>query len=429
MAEEHVWFNACLKGSHRAFSASTLETEKEAVAWAEDGITCLKHVLQGTIVMGTRAFGKRHPELDDALCTALRSALPSEWSSSLRDGSAPTWGEDALPAGLLDDDHAAVGIWSLPYPPTLRTKREPAQVATLSTRRIYDLRLASAFQLPRTFQEGDRHALLYAEVEAGQPRNEAIGRAVKRVKHKAVPSEWTETAFRVLHSGFPFGPNKPFCHRDTCPCGSGAQETVSHTFHACLRSRKLWEWITEQWRKITGEGLVKATDPRVCLFGDRSMCWYSETDQSEFAQLEEAFATIHKATLHVIKEERDRDAAPRAGKRRTARRLYQTIQSRVQRVVEMRWAAARAAERAGVEDAELRFKKDWVAPGFAQIRGAQQSVHLLFFMKEATRARVGARQDNTKCTREQEYAPLSLRLFACGLRSQGQRVKDVTAVR
>ena len=48
----------------------------------------------------------------------------------------------------------------------------------------------------------------------------------------------------------------------------------------------------------------------------------------------------------------------------------------------MRWAAARAAERAGVEDAELRFKKDWVAPGFAQIRGAQhqQSVHLLFFM-------------------------------------------------
>ena len=57
------------------------------------------------------------------------------------------------------------------------------------------------------------------------------------------------------------------------------------------------------------------------------------------------------------------------------------------------------------KDAELAFKKEWVAPGFAQIRGARQSVHLLFFMKEATRARVGARQDSTKCTREQEYAP------------------------
>ena len=49
----------------------------------------------------------------------------------------------------------------------------------------------------------------------------------------------------------------------------------------------------------------------------------------------------------------------------------------------MRWATAQAAERAGVKDAELAFKKEWVAPGFAQIRGARQSVHLLFFMKEA----------------------------------------------
>ena len=29
-------------------------------------------------------------------------------------------------------------------------------------------------------------------------------------------------------------------------------------------------------------------------------------------------------------------------------------------------------------------------------------------MKEATRARVGARQDRTECTREQEYAPTPL---------------------
>ena len=115
VAEEHVWFNACLQGSHHAFTASTLETEREAVAWAEEGITCLKHVLQGTVIMGTSAFRNRHPLLDCTLCRDLRSALPNAWRASLRDGSAPTWGEDALPAGLLDDDaHVAVCEWGLP---------------------------------------------------------------------------------------------------------------------------------------------------------------------------------------------------------------------------------------------------------------------------------------------------------------------------
>ena len=52
------------------------------------------------------------------------------------------------------------------------------------------------------------------------------------------------------------------------------------------------------------------------LYDDLPRARNKETDQSEFAQLEEAFAVIHKATLHVIKEERDRDAAPRAGKPR-----------------------------------------------------------------------------------------------------------------
>ena len=142
-------------------------------------------------------------------------------------------------------------------------------------------------------------------------------------------------------------------------------DTVRHTFHECARSRKLWEWITHQWRQITGEGLIKATDPRVCLFGDRSMCWYSETDQSEFAQLEEAFAVIHKATLHVIKEERDRDAAPRAGKRRSggaqlaastrlfnreaesqpARRRSEPFARRRWLLIFRRWTARRSASR------------------------------------------------------------------------------------
>ena len=46
-----------------------------------------------------------------------------------------------------------------------------AQVANLKIRKIYDLLLAAAFHLPRTFQDGDRHAQIYAEVASGQ-RNE-----------------------------------------------------------------------------------------------------------------------------------------------------------------------------------------------------------------------------------------------------------------
>ena len=76
-----------------------------------------------------------------------------------------------------------------------------------------------------------------------------------------------------------------------------------------------------RWRALTGENRVKASDPRVVLLGDRSMLWLDDAEQSEFAQLEEPFAVIHKCTLQGILEERKRDAAPQPGRRRSARKL------------------------------------------------------------------------------------------------------------
>ena len=110
----------------------------------------------------------------------------------------------------------------------------------------------------------------------------------------------TETAFRVLHSGFPFGPNKRhICNRDECPCGGGHAETVQHTFQDCPRSRQLWELVLHQWRTVTGE--VKVTrHGRIVLLGDRRVSWETEADETEWAGLEEPFAIVHKVTLHVL---------------------------------------------------------------------------------------------------------------------------------
>ena len=207
--------------------------------------------------------------------------------------------------------------------------------------------------------------------------------------------------YDAVHSAFPFGPNKPFCGRSTCPCGDGSPETVRHTFHECGRSKQVWEWTLQRWRLLTGEALIKF-DPRVTILGDRTYTWLDDVMQSEYAQLREPWSVIHHSTLHAILLERNRDAAPRARRRRSARSLYQSAQRLVQRIIEARWAAARAAG----PKAELAFRGKWVAPGFIALRGAKQSVQLLFYMRSATQARwAGAREDRTANTREQEFAP------------------------
>ena len=102
----------------------------------------------------------------------------------------------------------------------------------------------------------------------------------------------------------------------------GHAETVEHTFHKCLRSRRLWELITAQWRDVTGEAKITADHGRVVLLGDRSGTWAAETDEAEWAGLEEPWAVVHKVALHVLFLERNKDASPHPPTRRTAQQLY-----------------------------------------------------------------------------------------------------------
>ena len=141
-----------------------------------------------------------------------------------------------------------------------------------------------------------QHAHLFDDIPAWDDRTRAIARAVTCVRCKAVPPEMTETAFRVLHSGFPFGPNKRrLCGRSECPCGKGHAETVDHTFRRCERSGRVWELVLAQWRAVTGEMKVTTAHGRIVLLGDRSCTWATEADEAEWAKVDAIVAASKAA--------------------------------------------------------------------------------------------------------------------------------------
>ena len=155
---------------------------------------------------------------------------------------------------------------------------------------------------------------------------------------------------------------------------------------------------------MTGE--VKVTrHGRIVLLGDRSVSWETEADEAEWAGLEEPFAIVHKVTLHVLLEERNRDAAPRAATRRTAAQLYQKVMSTVQRVVDLRWSAARASRRQDAGHAMSRFRTQWEAPGLAVISADASKAQVVLFMREAVRARWRRPASSARDFRHQQFAP------------------------
>ena len=367
----------------------------------------------------------RHPEphrlpprvdtLDHTLLLAVREGMPEAWQAALRDGSAVARDETRRLTRLLaseggDAEGPREQQYAVQRPQTLVT-RPPTPVVRLCVGHVYDAMTAAVFTLPRVFDPGRGSAARHAHIFANEPaerRAATIGRAIRRVRHPAVPAEQQETAYCVALSGFAFGPEKrTISGRPDCPCGKGHEETVEHTFQRCDRSRRLWQLVLEPWRRITGEARLAPSDGRVVLFGDRSGTWRCEAEQGAFAGLEEVFSVIHKAVLHVLLEERNRDAAPQPAKRRTASQLYQKVQRLVQRVASWRWQDARAA-RHGDDGARMaRFRKRWEAPGFACIPANCQSVIVTLFFRDDTRARYHRpRPQNAPLHfRNQQYAP------------------------
>ena len=189
----------------------------------------------------------RHASLDASLILDVHASMAPAWPAALRDGTVVTTDEQCLPAGLLDEKGPRQQ-YAVAHSRTL-VQRAVAPVRKLKLKHIYTAMTTAVFQMPRTFDPhaggAARHAHLFERVAAGDARVDAVARAVKCIRHPAVPSEMTETAHKVAFSGFAFGPNKRgICQRDTCPCGGGHAETVEHTFKDCPRSRRLWELVT-----------------------------------------------------------------------------------------------------------------------------------------------------------------------------------------
>ena len=292
VADMRLWFNNCTNAAtpSRMHMPSTDETEKEAIEWAQAGLIRNKDVINGTRIQGTSAFRNKHPTLDTSLIHATRTDMPEEYRIALEDGTHMSQAEhDCLPRGLLDDEqddrrqHMAVVV-----PPTL-INRPIIPVAKLSISSIYSTLSATEFDTPRVFNpaagEAARHLHLFNDVDPAL-RTDAIARAVAKVRHPAVPPEMTETAYNVMMSGFRWGPHKKNVQgRQQCPCGKGHDETVHHTFKDCTRSRRLHEMTLKQWREVTGETKVKASEGRITLLGDRSCTWLDDAEQSEIFRM------------------------------------------------------------------------------------------------------------------------------------------------
>ena len=173
---------------------------------------------------------------------------------------------------------------------------------------VYQMLIARQWKMPRTFDAEDENAH-YASLFAHWPAAERgipISRALSRARHPAVPAYMSDIATKVAHSAFLMGPVKCKGLRAKCHCDRTTDETVDHAYQKCARVARLWTLVLAAWARVTGETRLKASDTQVTCLGDRTGTWVDETEQSEFGAYSEPWAVIHKATLWVIKQERDK---------------------------------------------------------------------------------------------------------------------------
>ena len=104
VGEQRLWFNCALaeQSDSRLYALSTVDTEREAIKWAEAGVVRVRDVLTGARIQSHVVFRGKHPDLDHTLMHAVRGGLPQQWVTALRDGSVVPTDERCLPLGLLD---------------------------------------------------------------------------------------------------------------------------------------------------------------------------------------------------------------------------------------------------------------------------------------------------------------------------------------
>ena len=472
VAERRLFFDPCLRRTG-GFERDTVELEREALQWAREGLVCVRDVLNGTCFVGSRELTRQHPTLSVDTFRKIMADMPPQWSVALGSG-------EGVDDGLWSDTWD--GAWRALAPPQVRESSKPTESRSKDARRkdepppsaaeieaarqealaapqrvyitkrqtlhvrpgtevvamrqsdVYDCLVTEYWRMPRAFDgtHADAHyAHLFShwnEAHRGPP----IALAMSRARHSSVPAHMTDVAVRLAHSGFLIGPVKCQGLRAKCHCeGRQHDETIEHAYMRCARVQQLWKWVLAAWARVTGETKLKADDMQVVMLGDRIGTWLDECEQSEFGAYSAPWAVVHKATLYVIKCERDRAAAPR-GKACSAASMYARVQREVQRVVGDLWHKAQQTDRrARSSDATTRFRGLWVATGFVEMRGVgTQEGHAprvaLFARAMGSVARRDRKEaaEKARTRREQEHEPPPvLPSGTCSLYTDGSFVK------
>ena len=379
-----MFFNAyCERPKER----SDIAHEDEALRWAEAGLRRVADLLGGNGLLRKPVFEQRYPALSSTVFSFKVGSWLAQWGEHLC-GKVPTGLRDAATARVADVTVQAVRTLCRP---------EPVKIMKLRCRTIYRVLLAEEFEMPRTFQRdaaaqaqllsGERttsHAHIFGHYPndsatcGGPDYRDGLRNVYRKIRHSALPDTYAEVRYKIVNSGFLIGRAKAAGNADCCSCH--VHETVDHVFRTCPYCAKgLWKLVLKAWCRVTGERRCSPDDARVTLLGDRSGGWLDESEESQFAAIEEPFAVVHAATVMTIWDERDR--AVQTGKRKPLRHLFSEVQTHVQQLLTARW---RGVVSRGSTRRLSMCRGKWVATGMAVERGSR-TPRLTLFMRGAAR--------------------------------------------
>ena len=178
-------------------------------------------------------------------------------------------------------------------------------------------------------------------------REHTLRAIVESLRHPAVPRRASDLAYKVATDSDAVGVR---CAHKACTQCPGTPDSVEHKYHACPRTRRVWELVLRAWEALTGEQL-DASDPWVTLWGLGPQAWEDGAKPRPPAR-EEVWQVVHKSTLLAIHEMWRRPA-------RKAHHVYQRVQTLVQQM---------ASDRRSRLSPDT-FESLWVETGAAVLAG------------------------------------------------------------
>ena len=313
-----------------------------------------------------------------------------------REGSVPHGHPPPKPPMRLEyvgraDGTAPLDTRSIGIPVNETTAANTAVgVEALSVHEFKRIKAAREWELPRTFGPGGMHA----HILEGLPEHErqpAARRMFQLIHNRQIPRRLRELRYRVAVDATYIGPKRRtgderYCQKCLCEGQMHTrrgqvmiEETVQHRYHEC--PKELWGKVLRWWERRTGEELPRVE--KVTLLGVREHMGARSRacHQTSFSSLEEAFATVHAATLETIRREAEQYTATKGS--RASAQLWIEVRRRVAEMANARWAEiarrqarmeeeeVEAEEEKGRPLSETNFRRTWEASGILRHTGSK----------------------------------------------------------